>query len=91
MIALIEVESGREETFRVRCVITGGGGLNVSVTGASNLSTNMKRVTDSYGVGKDTYYATTDIISGGSDGDTYQCIASNGVSFKTNSVQLRGY
>ena len=89
--ALMKVKSGRKGTFRVQCTSYGGGGLNVSVTGASNFSTNIRRVIDSNGVGKDTYFATTDIISGGNDGDMYQCTASNGVSSKTNSVQLRGY
>ena len=89
--AIIKVISGRKGTFRVQCNLHSGGGLNVSVTGASNFSTNIKRVIDSNGVGKDTYFATTDIISGGNNGDMYQCTASNGVSSKTNSVQLRGY
>ena len=89
--AFILVESGRKGTFRVRCSINGGGGLNVSVTGASNFSTNIRRVIDSNGVGKDTYHATTDIIPGGRNRDNYWCTASNGVSSKTKSVQLRGY
>ena len=82
------VESAREGTFRVRCISFGGGDLNISINGASN--TNIGIVSDSQGLGNDVYYATTDIISGGSDGDIYQCTASNGVSSKNDNVQLRG-
>ena len=43
------------------------------------------------GIGNDTYTATTSTISGGCDGDIYQCTASNGVaSDQTHSVELRG-
>ena len=72
----------------MRCVSFGGGGQNMSINGTSN--TNMRLVIDSQGLGKDVYWATTDIISGGSHGDIYQCTASNGVSSKNDNVQLRG-
>ena len=42
-------------------------------------------------IGDDEFSASTDVISGGRDGDIYQCTASNGVSSDpTNSVELRG-
>ena len=88
LTAVILIESRRERTFRVRCISFGGGGQNMSINGASN--TNIRLVIDSQGLGQDVYYTTTDIISGGSDRDTYQCTASNGVSSKKDSIQLRG-
>ena len=43
------------------------------------------------GIGNDTYTATTSTISGGCDGDIYQCNASNGVvPDPTDTVELRG-
>ena len=55
----------------------------------SNL--NIQAVGTPQGMGGDSFSATTSIISGGSNGDTYQCVALNGVSTPpTNSVQLRG-
>ena len=55
----------------------------------SNL--NIQAVGTPQRMGGDSFSATTGIISGGSNGDTYQCTASNGVSTPpTNSVQLRG-
>ena len=42
-------------------------------------------------MGNDTYSATTSVISGGSNGDIYQCTASNGVApNQTHSVELKG-
>ena len=43
------------------------------------------------GYGRDAFLATTDIITGGSNGDTYQCTASNGVATDpTDDVVLKG-
>ena len=42
-------------------------------------------------MGNDNYSASTSVLSSGSDGDVYQCTASNGVAAdKTNVVVLRG-
>ena len=42
-------------------------------------------------MGNDTYSATTSVISGGCNGDIYQCTASNGVApNQTHSVELKG-
>ena len=42
-------------------------------------------------MGNDAYSATTSVISGGRNGDIYQCTASNGVtSNQTYSVKLKG-
>ena len=41
-------------------------------------------------IGNDAYTATTSTISGGCDGDVYQCNASNGATDQLNVVELRG-
>ena len=93
----IEVISGREGTFRVRCTSTGGRTLSMTVDGPgySSEGPGGQMIVEPVGVplgeGNDTYTATTSIISGGSDRDIYQCTASNGVaSDPTNTVELRG-
>ena len=91
--ASIEVESGRDGTFRVQCTSSGGRALDMYVTGPggpySNL--NIQAVGTPQRKGGDSFSAATSIISGGSNGDTYQCVALNGVSPPiANSVQLRG-
>ena len=93
--ASIEVESGRDGTFRVQCISSGGRALDMYVTGPggpySNL--NIQAVGTPQRKGGDMFSATTSILSVGSNGpgDTYQCVALNGVSTPpTNSVQLRG-
>ena len=91
--ASIEVESGRDGTFRVQCISSGGRALDMYVTGPggpySNL--NIQAVGTPQRKGSDSFFATTSIISGGSNGDTYQCLALNGVSPSTaNNIELRG-
>ena len=79
----IEVMSGREGTFRVRCTSTGGWTLNMTVSGPQYSSEEeghnmtVEPVGDQNKLGNDTYTATTSTISGGCDGDIYQCNASN--------------
>ena len=42
-------------------------------------------------IGSDTYAVTTSVISGGCNGDTYQCTASNGAAPGQNhTVELKG-
>ena len=96
MTASIDVESGRERTFRVRCTSSGGRALSMSVTGPGGFSEdldNIQAVGTPQRMGSDSFSDTTNIIPGGSDGQLYQCTASNGVSSEsdtTDSVELRG-
>ena len=42
-------------------------------------------------IGSDTYFATTSVISGGCNGNTYQCTASNEAAPDQNhTVELKG-
>ena len=94
MTASIDVESAREGTFRVRCTSSGGRALNMSVTGPGGFSEdldNIQAVGTPQGRGSDSFSDSTVIISGGSDGQVYECTASNGVSSDpTGSVELKG-
>ena len=92
--ASIEVESGRDGRFRVQCISSGGrpGDMYVTGPGGPYSNLNIQAVGTAQRRGSDSFSVTTSIISGGSNGDTYQCMAVNGVSIlpATNSVQLRG-
>ena len=92
--ASIDVVSGRERMFRVRCTSSGGRALSMSVTGPGGFSEdldNIQAVGTPQGMGDDSFTDTTDVISGGSDGQSYECTASNGVSSDpTDRVELRG-
>ena len=92
--ARIDVVSAREGTFRVRCTSFGGRALNMSVTGPGGFSEdldNIQAVGTPQRMGSDSFSDSTVIISGGSDGQVYECTASNGVSSNpTGSVELRG-
>ncbi|CAI8048239.1 hypothetical protein GBAR_LOCUS26630 [Geodia barretti] len=87
--------SGREGTFRVRCTSTGGWTRNMTVSGPQYSGEEQGHMTvEPVGVperiGNDTYTATTSTISGGCDGDIYQCNASNGAAAdQLNFVELR--
>ena len=84
----------REKTFRVQCTSTGGRALNMTVTGPDGFNSdlnNIQVVGEPQRMGYDEFSAATDVISGGRNGNIYQCTASNGVSSDpTNNVELRG-
>ena len=95
--ASIEVVSGRDGEFKVKCTSTGGRALRMVVTGPGDFSsdlTDIQAVGSVQRVGNDRFSATTrTTISGRSNGDIYQCVATNGVSLLLNSidhVMLRG-
>ena len=94
LAASIQVIKGRRAVFRVQCISTGGRALSMTVTGPDGFNSdlsNIQPVGDPQGIGDDEFSASTDVISGGRDGNIYQCTASNGVSSDpTNSVELRG-
>ena len=96
MTASIEVMSGRDKTFKVKCRSTGGRVLNMSVIGPGDFSSQLNNI-QAEGTqmwrGSDRYFATTAILTGGSDGQLYHCMASNRVSSSptsTGHVDLRG-
>lgn len=77
---MIDVQSAREGTFSVTCTARGGSVLNSSLTGPGTVSHKLQPVGKLGLRGDDTYSVTTPSLSGGADGDIYQCIATNGVS-----------
>ena len=94
MTASIVVVSAREGEFRVQCTSTGGIALSMTVTGpdgySSDLTNNIQRMGTQSWIGNDSYSATTsDIITGGNDGDMYECTVTGSTS-NTDSVVLRG-
>ena len=77
----------------MKCTSIGGKALDMSVTGPNGMVTIGRVITiGAYQrIGSDAFSATTDTITGGSDRDTYNCTASNGVSTNpTDDVILRG-
>ena len=66
----------------------------MSVSGPSCFYSNLKKIKDMNTInqmGNDNFCANSNAISGRSNGDIYQCIASNGVSSDpTNVVELKG-
>ena len=93
--ASIEVVSQRDGEFKVKCTSTGGRALSIHVTGPGGFSdlTDIQAVGSVQRMGNDRFSGTTDVISGGSNGYVYQCVAINGVTIVLNSidhVMLRG-
>ena len=94
MTASIIVVSATDVTFRVQCTSTGGIALSMNVTGPDgsniDLTNNIQPVGTLEYTGNDSYTATTsDIITGGNDGDIYECTVTSSTS-ETDSVMLRG-
>ena len=94
MTASIVVVSATDGRFRVQCASTGGRAVSMSVTGpdgySSDLTNNLQPVGTQSWIGSDINTATTsDIITGGNDGDMYQCTVT-GLTSNTASVELRG-
>ena len=93
MTASIVVVSATDGRFRVQCTSTGGIALTMSVTGpdgySSNLTDNIQPMGTRRWKGNDIYTATTSDITGGNDGDMYQCTVTSSTS-NTDSVVLRG-
>ena len=50
---------------------------------------NIQAVGNQTWMGNDSYSASG-TVAGANNGDTYNCTASNGVSFATDSVKIRG-
>ena len=96
MKAAIEVISGREETFRVKCTSSGGKTFTMDVdgpgySGEEQGQMRVEAVGKPQRMGNDTYSANTSVISGGCNGDTYQCTVSNGAApDQSHTVELKG-
>ena len=94
--ATIEVISGREGTFRVKCTSSGGKTFTMDVEGPGYSveeqgQMRVEAVGEPQRMGNDTYSATTSVISGGCNGDTYQCTASNRAApDHSHNVLLKG-
>ena len=89
----INVVSARQGTHTVTCTTTGGIVLSGSLTvpGGMNIINFSPVGTPNYR-GQDIYTASTGTRTGGSNGDTYQCTATNGVPSPdgSGSATLRG-
>ena len=93
LTASINVVSASMRTFQVNCTSTGGRALNMSVSGSSGMvtTTDIVSLGSPQRRGNDSFSTATNTITGGIDGDTYHCTASNGVSVPpTNTATLRG-
>ena len=96
VLSIIEVISGREGTFRVECTSSGGKTFTMDVegpgySGEEQGQMRVEAVGDPQRMGSDTYSATTSVIPGGCNGDTYQCTASNGAApDQSHTVELKG-
>ena len=89
----INVVSAREGTHTVTCTTTGGIVLSGSLTGPGGVNIiNFSPVGTLNYRGQDSYRASTGTRTGGSDRDTYQCTATNGVPSPdgSGSATLRG-
>ena len=76
----IKVESTRLGTFSVTCTAYGGTVVSSSLTGPGGVDLELQPVESIGRTGQNTYNATSGILSGRSDGDTYQCTAAAAVS-----------
>ena len=96
MKATIEVISGREGTFRLKCTSSGGKTFTMYVegpgySGEEQGQMRAEAVGEPQRIGSDIYSATTSVISGGRNGNTYQCTASNGAApDQSHTVELKG-
>ena len=91
----INVMSARQGSYMytVICTTTGGTVLSGSLTGPGGVNIiNFSPVGTRNYRGQDSYTASIGTRTGGSDGDTYQCTATNGVPAPdgSGSATLRG-
>ena len=81
MSAKIEAVNRRNSTFKVICTAIGGRTLTIDITGPNGAVADVKSVdvANVTGMGNDSFSAEVKVVHG-KDGDSYNCIASNGVS-----------
>ena len=93
VITHILVDDKDINIFRVRCTSHGGFSSNMTVTGpdgySSDLTNNIQPAGNQRWIGNDKYRVTTGDITGGNDGDMYQCTVTSSTS-ETGIVELRG-
>ena len=89
---IINVESSRQGTFTVNCTASGGTVVSSSLTRSGGMDLKLQPVGDNGRTGQNTYSVTSDILSGRSNGDTYQCTAAADLSppSLSDSAVLRG-
>ena len=93
MTISINVISVSLRRFTVTCTSNGGRALDITVTGPNGMVTTgaISAVGTPGRTGNDRFSATTNTITGVSNGDFYWCTASNGVATnRNNGVILRG-
>ena len=89
--ARIEAVNRRSNTFKVICTAIGGRTLTIDITGPNGAATVVKNfdLANVRGMGNDSYSAEVKVEQE-ENGDSYNCIASNGVSNSSNNTTLKG-
>ena len=92
MDVAINVMSSRQGTFTVTCTASGGTVVSSSLTGPGGVALELQPVGSIGRTGQNTYSVASGILSGRSNGDTYQCTAADEVSspHPNDSTVLRG-
>ena len=88
----IDVVSSRLGTFTVTCTASGGTVVSSSLTGPGRVDLVLQPVGSIGRTGQNTYSVTSGILSGRSNGDTYQWTAAANLSLPhpSDSTVLRG-
>ena len=81
----IQVLSRRQGTFRVTCTATGGTVLTSSFSGPGGVNLVLQPEGAVGRTGQNTYSVASGTISGRSNGDTYQCTATDPLSSPASS------
>ena len=90
MSARIEAVNRRNSTFKVICTAVGGQTLSIDIAGPNGAVTIKNfDVANVTGMGNDSFSAEVKVEQG-ENGDSYNCIASNGVSNSSNNTTLKG-
>ena len=89
---IINMVSSRQGTFTVTCTASGGTVVSSSLTGPGGVDLVLQPVGSIGRIGQNTYSVTSGILSGRSNGDTYQCTVASNLSspHPSNSTVLRG-
>ena len=92
MDVTINVVSSRQGQFTVTCTASGGTVVSSSLTGPGVVDLELQPLGSIERTGENTYSVTSGILSGRSDGDSYQCTAAANLSppYLSDSAVLRG-
>ena len=90
MSARIEAVNRRNSTFKVICTAIGGRTLTIDITGPNGAVADVKKfdLANVRGMENDSF-STEVKVEQGENGDSYNCIASNGVSNSSNNTTLK--